>query len=178
MNSYQTSPSAEVSGSVVLSMVNVMGAFQSVALRILAKNGILDPRPDRWYSHQAFLNSFKTLIEEVGPNTVAQIGRQIVMQGPRPPDITTPEQALQALDMAYYSQHRGGEIGHYTFISTGERSGTMVSTTPNQSDFDRGLLTALVEQLAPPGSLVEVTLDPLAESRTRGGKSCTFLISW
>jgi hypothetical protein len=180
MNSYQASPGAEVSGSVVLSMVNVMGAFQSVALRILAKNGIVDPKADRWYSHQAFLNSFKTLIEEVGPNTVAQIGRQIAMQGQGtiPPEIKTPEQALQALDIAYYSQHRGGEIGHYTFISTGERSGTVISTTPNQSDFDRGLLSALVEQLAPPGSLVEVVLDPKAESRTRGGKSCTYLISW
>ncbi len=177
MKSYQSSPSAEVSGSVVLAMVKVMGAFQSVALRILAKNGIVDPREDRWYSHQAFLNSFKTIIEEVGPNTVQQIGRQIALQGRIPPEIGNPEDALQALDVAYYSQHRGGDVGHYTYIPTGERSGTMISTTPNQSDFDRGLLQALVEQLSP-GSLVEVTLDPRAESRKRGGKSCTFLISW
>lgn len=177
MNSYQTNPAVEVSGSVVLSMVKVMGAFQSVALRVLAKNGIVEPRADRWYSHQDFLNSFKTLIEEVGPNTVLQIGRQIAQQGKIPPDIHTPEEALQALDLAYYSQHRGGEVGHYTFISTGERSGTMICTTPNPSDFDRGLLQTLVEQLAP-GRLVEVALDPRAESRTRGGKSCTFLISW
>lgn len=177
MNSYQTNPATEVSGSVVLSMVHVMGAFQSVALRVLAKNGIVEPRADRWYSHQDFLNSFKTMIEEVGPNTVLQIGRQIAQQGKIPPDIHSPEDALQALDLAYYSQHRGGDVGHYTFISTGERSGTMVCTTPNPSDFDRGLLQALVEQLAP-GRLVEVTLDQRAETRTRGGKSCTFLISW
>lgn len=177
MSSYQSSPGVEVTGAVVLSMVSVMGAFKSVALRILAKNGIVDPQPDRWYPHQAFLNSFKTLVEEVGPNTVGQIGRLIAMQGEIPPMISSPDQALQMLDMNYYSQHRGGDVGHYTYISTGERSGTMISTTPNQSEFDRGLLQSLVERLAP-GCLVEVTLDEKAETRKRGGKSCTFLISW
>ena len=95
----------------------------------------------------------------------------------RAPEITSPEQALQALDASYYTQHRGGDVGHYTFISTGERTGTMICTTPNQSDFDRGLLQALVERLAS-GHLVEVTLDERAETRKRGGASCTFLISW
>lgn len=177
MSSSPSQPQVEVTGGVVLAMVHVMGAFKSVALRILAKNGIVDPKPDRWYSHRAYLNSFKSIVEEVGPNTLLQIGRQIAQQGDIPPDITSPEQALQMLDASYYTQHRGGDVGHYTFISTGERSGTMICTTPNQSDFDRGLLQALVERLAP-GRLVEVTLDERAESRKRGGASCTFLISW
>lgn len=177
MDSYQSSPKVEVSGGVVLGMVAVMGAFKSVALRILAKNGISDPQPEKWYSHQAFLNSFKSIVEEVGPNTLLQIGRQIAIQGELPPTLTDPHQALQALDMEYYSQHRGGDVGHYNYVATGERSGTMICNTPNPSDFDRGLLQTLVEKLAK-GSLVEVTLDERAESRKRGGKSCTFLISW
>lgn len=177
MSSSPSQPQVEVTGVVVLAMVHVMGAFKSVALRILAKNGIVDPAPDRWYSHRAYLNSFKSIVEEVGPNTLLQIGRQIAQQGEMPPEITSPEQALQALDASYYTQHRGGDVGHYTFISTGERTGTMICTTPNQSDFDRGLLQALVERLAS-GHLVEVTLDERAETRKRGGASCTFLISW
>ncbi len=149
MKSYQTNPATEVSGSVVLSMVNVMGAFQSVALRVLAKNGIVEPRADRWYSHQDFLNSFQTMIEEVGPNTVLRIGRQIARQGKIPPDIHSPEDALQALDLAYYSQHRGGDVGHYTYISSRRTLGHDGGHHPNPSDFDRGLLHALVEQLLP-----------------------------
>ncbi len=177
MDSYQSSPKVEVAGGVVLGMVAVMGAFKSVALRILAKNGITDPQPEKWYPHQAFLNSFKSIVEEVGPNTLLQIGRQIALQGEVPPTFSDPHQALQSLDLAYYSQHRGGDVGHYTYVASGERSGTMICTTPNPSDFDRGLLQALAERLAP-GRLVEVTLEESAESRKRGGKSCTFLISW
>src|SRR5262245_55900026 len=107
-------------------MVNVMGAFRSVAVRILSKNGIVDPRPDRFYPHTAFMGAFRTIGEEVGPNTLYQIGRQVALEGHVPPQIATPEDALGSLDLAYYSQHRGGDIGHYHYVITGERSGTMV----------------------------------------------------
>lgn len=159
-------------------MVNVMGAFKSVALRILAKHGITDPKADSWYRQKDFLDAVRSIVQEVGPTTLYQIGRQIAAQGQIPPGVNDVHFIMSSLDDAYYSQHRGAaDLGHYHYFQSGERSGTMVCSTPNPSDFDRGLLHALIEKIAPDG-LVDVHLDPASESRKTGGKSCTFLMSW
>jgi hypothetical protein len=176
VNSYETNPHAEVTGSVVLAMVHVMGAFRSLGLRILERHGIVDPQIDRWYRHQDFLNAVRAIVDEVGPSTLYLTGRQVAAQGELPPGLEV-HAAMASLDAAYYSQHRGGEVGHYVYTDTGERSGTMLCSTPNPSDFDRGLLQALIERVAPDG-LVDVHLDPISETRKTGGRSCTFLMSW
>ena len=170
-------PSIEVCGAVVLAVVEVMGAFRSVALDILAKNDIVDPQPHYWYNLRSWLASFDTIITEVGPNTLHQVGRRVSGTAPIPPHIDSLHKAYSALDDAYYSQHRGGDIGHYHYISTGERAGTMISTTAYPTEFDRGILAALAERFEP-HSLVDIELDENSESRMRGGESCTFLISW
>lgn len=170
-------PNVEVRGAVVLAVVEVMGAFRSVALDILAKNEIPEPKPLAWYSLQCWLDSFDSIIKDVGPNTLHQIGRQVSSTAPIPPTITTLQQAYSELDGAYYSQHRGGDIGHYHYISTGKRSGTMISTTVYPTEFDRGILMALAHRFEP-DSLVDIQLDPNSETRQDGGTSCTFLIAW
>ncbi|MEM1178085.1 MAG: hypothetical protein AAGM22_07070 [Acidobacteriota bacterium] len=178
MKRFEVPPQVEVSGMVVLAVVDVMGAFRSVALRILEKNGIKDPQPDQWFPLRAWLSSFDTIVRDVGPNTLHQIGRHVASSGEIPPELSTLHDVFYALDESYYSQHRGGgDIGHYHYIGTGERSGTMVCTTPYPSDFDRGVITALAERFEPV-SLVDVRLDESSEARTDGGLSCTYLISW
>lgn len=170
-------PKIEVAGGVVVAVVDVMGAFRSVALEILAKNGIVDPKPFRWYNLKDWLASFDTIIKEVGPNTLHQVGRQVSGTAPIPLEIDSLHKAYSSLDEAYYSQHRGGEIGHYHYISTAEKAGTMISTTPYPTEFDRGILMALAARFEP-HSLVDIQLDEQSESRLHGGDSCTFLISW
>lgn len=175
---HSQSPQVEITGGVVLAMVNVMGAFKSVALRILASHGIPDPQPERWYRHRDFLDAVRSIVLEVGPSTLYQIGRQVALQGELPPGVRDVHAILGSLDEAYHSQHRGdADIGHYLYCGTGERTGTMVCSTPNPSDFDRGLLHALVERVAP-GGLVDVHLDLAAENRADGASSCTFLLAW
>ncbi|MEM6793264.1 MAG: hypothetical protein AAF725_04750 [Acidobacteriota bacterium] len=177
MNRIEIPPGVEVRGAVVLAVVEVMGAFRSVALGILEKNGIVDPQENRWYPLRSWLSSFDSIVKDVGPNTLHQIGRQVAMSGPVPPEIASLQDAFQALDDAYYSQHRGGEIGHFHYIGTGERTGTLVCSTPYPSDFDRGIISALAERFEP-HSLVDVRLDPASETRGAGGTSCTYLVSW
>ncbi|MCG8455307.1 MAG: DUF2378 family protein [Holophagales bacterium] len=177
MNRFKVAPEVEVTGAVVLAVVDVMGAFGSVARRILAENGIADPLPDRWYPLRSWLASFDTIVKDVGPNTLHMIGRHVAATAPVPPHVNTPELALITLDDAYHSQHKGGDVGHFHYIPSGERSGTMVSSTPYPSDFDRGVIMALAERLAPE-RYADVRLDASAESRKDGGETCTFLISW
>ena len=173
----QISPHVEVRGAIVVAVVEVMRAFRSVALRVLAKNGIVDPQPDSWYSLRDWIASFDTIVRDVGPNTLHQIGRHVSGTAPIPPSVDSAHRALALLDDQYHSQHRGGDVGHYHYFETGARSATVVSSTPYPSDFDRGVITTLVERFEPDG-LLHVDLDPSSETRKAGGSSCTFLVEW
>ena len=172
------SPRVEVLGEVVLSLVNVMGAFKSVSLGILEQNGIVDAQPDRWYSQQAWLDSFKVIAEKVGPNTLYQVGRQIPAQYKFPPGIDSIETVMTDLDEAYRRSHRGGEVGHYRFEILGLDFGRMFCDNPYPCDFDRGILSALAHRFEPPGSLVEVRHDEDAPCKKKGADTCTYTINW
>ena len=54
-------PSVEVNGETVLSVVEGMGIFKDSAYKVLEENGIKDPAPGKWYSQQAWLNSYKKI---------------------------------------------------------------------------------------------------------------------
>ncbi|MEM7350540.1 MAG: hypothetical protein AAF657_07025 [Acidobacteriota bacterium] len=172
------SPRVEVLGEVVLSLVNVMGAFKRLALGILAEHDIHDPQPDQWYSQQAWLDSFRKISEEIGPNTLYQIGRQIPQQHYFPPGVDSIESVLGDLDGAYRNAHRGGEVGHYNFQLIGMQSGKMTCDNPYPCDFDRGIIQALADRFEPEGSLVDVRHDDSAPCKKQGDDSCTYIINW
>ncbi|MEL7058587.1 MAG: hypothetical protein AAGN46_01035 [Acidobacteriota bacterium] len=165
-----------VRGRIVLSLVEVMGAFPSLARRILEENGLGGVAPDDWVPLDRWLACFTTVAERVGPNTVVAVGRHLGSSGPPPHDAETLEAAFAHLDEAYRSVHQG-DVGHYHSISTGRRTLTIVASTPYPPSFDEGVIQALVERFEP-DAIFDVRLDPSAESRRRGGASCTFLVTW
>lgn len=174
-------PGVEVRGDVVLSFVDVMGAFKSLAEGILEDNGIKDPSPEGWYLQQAWLNSFKTITEQIGPNTLFQLARQIPLSAGASKlygNIDTLETALFVLDEAYRSSHRGGEVGHYIFVKTGERSGQMHTMNPYPCDFDRGLLDSLTRRFEPVNPYLDVFHNDQAPCKKSGADSCTYTIAW
>lgn len=177
MNKDDISPSVEVNGRVVLALVHVMGAFRSLSLDILKEHGIENPEDGHWYPLNRFLDSFDTMMQRIGPNTLSAVGRQIVAQAPFPPEITTPADALSSLDASYQGEHRQGEVGRYHFVSKSDHSGVMISTTPYPENFDRGLIRALVERFEPDG-LIDVHLDSSPESLEKGADAHTYSVSW
>lgn len=171
-------PGVQVNGQTVLSIVEGMGLFKERALRILAENSISNPQPEQWYSQQAWLNAFKTIAETIGQATLYQIGKKIPENAIWPPDIDSIEKALASIDTAYHLNHRGGEIGHYTFTPAADRSGKMVCHNPYPCDFDRGLVEAIARKFAPTGAVVIVKHDDRQPCRKSGAHTCTYLISW
>jgi hypothetical protein len=170
-----------------------MGSFKETALRILADNGIDQPRPGQWYSQQAWLDSFQTISNRIGPATLFVIGQKIPENAQFPPSLDTIEKALPAIDVAYHMNHRlRGEtlfnpgtgqmkegIGHYTFTKTGPSRGEMVCDNPYPCEFDKGIIDAMVRRFKPSGSIVaEVIHDDRAPCRKKGADSCTYAISW
>lgn len=171
-------PGVEVLGDVVLSFVEVMGAFKRLAQGILEDNGIRNPEAGRWYSQQAWLNSFKSISENIGPNTVFLLARQIPTSADIDAEIDTLEKALFSLDEAYRKCHRGGEAGHYIFVKTGERTGQMHTLNPYPCDFDRGLLDALSRRFEPANPYLDIVHHDSAQCKGRGADSCTYTITW
>jgi len=169
----------DVSGQAVLSVVEWLGAFKEAGLNILAGNGIHDPKPGQWYSQQSWLDAFKTIAELVGEASLFYIGEKIPESADWPQGIDSIEQALASIDVAYHLNHRGGEIGHYTFQKTGDRSGKMVCNNPYPCHFDRGIVEAIGTMFKPEdSSFVNVVHDDSQPCRRKEADSCTYLISW
>ncbi|HCC08356.1 MAG TPA: hypothetical protein DEP72_09400 [Clostridiales bacterium] len=173
------SSNVEVNGETVLSVVNGVGVFKKQSIDILAKNGINDPKPGEWYSQQAWLDSFKEISEKIGAKTLNVIGKAIPANAKFPPDIDNIDKGLSAIDMAYHMNHRGGEIGHYTYTKTGDNSGKMVCTNPYPCEFDMGIIEAMAERFLPSDSIM-VTVEHTDSHvcRKTGAESCTYVITW
>ncbi len=171
-------PGVEVNGETVLAFINGMGPFRNTGLEILAQHGIRDPQPGAWYPQQAWLDAFRQVAEKMGPGTLLAIGKSIPEAAQWPPQVDTLEKALASIDVAYHLNHRGGEIGHYAFESTGPRSARVTCQNPYPSDFDLGIVSAVARRFAPPGKFPAVKLDETAPTRKKGAEACTYLITW
>lgn len=172
------SPMVEVCGAGVMSVVEGMGAFKTTALQILQNHGISDPKLETWYSQQAFLNAFKEIAEKIGQATLRMIGNKVPETALWPPNVTTVQQALELLNVAYAMNHRKGEIGSYDFVSLDERSGKMVCDNPYPCSFDWGVIEATARKFSAGQELPFVTHDDSQPCRNKGGDSCTYFIRW
>jgi len=167
-----------VNGQTVLSVINGMGAFKETAGKILQRHGLPTPQPTAWYPQQAWLNAFREIAETIGARTLTQIGASIPRSAKFPPGINNVEKALESIDVAYHLNHRGGEIGHYSFVKSGPTQAAMTCRNPYPCEFDRGLIEAVANQFKCAGSVVRVQHDSTKPCRAKQGDSCTYVISW
>jgi len=172
------SPSVEVNGEAVLSVVAGMTFGTTRALRVLAAHGIVDPKPGQWYRQQAWLDAFQEIAATLGPSTLFNIGRKIPEQARFPASIDGIHKALAAIDEAYRMNHRGGDIGSYRYLADGPGRAVLVCDNPYPSDFDRGIIHAMADRHKPEGARVRVELDAARPTRKQGGDSCTFIVTW
>ena len=135
----------EVNAETILSVVDGMGSFKAMGSQILEKNGITSLEPGKWYPQKSWLSAFQDISKQVGPMTLFTIGKKIPENAKFPPNVTDVHSALAVIDVAYHMNHRNGEIGHYVYGKTGERSAVVTTQTPYPSDFDRGLIDARAE---------------------------------
>lgn len=166
-----------VSGSAVLAVIEGMGVYRKMALRILRENGIDDPQSDKWYPQQAWLDAFRKIADEIGQETLRGIGEKIPGTAIWPSTARDVGEALASIDVAYHLNHFGGEIGHYSFEMDGERSGKVVCDNPYPCAFDFGIVRATANRFAPEGVMPVVKHGPEG-CRRKGDESCTYLISW
>lgn len=174
-------PGVEVNGQTILSVVYALHAGRDTRLAMLAKHGLNDIKPEKWYSQEKWLNAFKDISKYLGDPTLFVIGKAIPDNAIFPPEIDSLEKALNSIDIAYHMNHQGGEIGSYKLIKfdSVNREAIMVCNNPYPSEFDRGIITTMLRKFRPKDSYMsEVRLDMTKENRQQGHDSCTYLINW
>jgi hypothetical protein len=180
MNNRVIPSEVQVLGQSIMAMIGGMELLKSRAMKILADNGIPQLEPQGWYPMRNALTAIKSIEEKIGPVTMRAVGRKVPEHAKFPPEITTLEQALLSLNVAYQMNHRGqhaGNIGGYRFDTAGH-GGRMVCDNPYPCNFDHGIIEALCERFRPKDSVwVRVEHAPLG-CRHKGGSDCTYLISW
>lgn len=171
----------EARGETLLAIEQALSRFsdeyQELVSQAMAEYDIEDPDPDGWYPQQAELNTLETIANELEPHIIDRLGEQIPDFAEWPNNITDVESALRSINEAYHLNHRGGEIGHYEFEKTDDRSGKVHCRNPYPCVFDRGLIRAVAQEYAPIESFVFVE-EQGDECRRRGADSCTYTVHW
>ena len=174
-------PNVEVNGEVVMSILEGMGSYKSIGIKILAENGIKEPAPGMWFPLQNLMNAFKVISEKLGENTLYLIGSKIPEVAIFPPGIESMEQGMPLIDMAYHMNHRNGEIGDYKFEMIDSNNAKMTCHNPYPCEFDRGLCAGFAKKFPPVNVSdlgVSVVLNEDKPSRRKGGDVSEYLISW
>jgi hypothetical protein len=169
----------EISSVAINSLVNALGPFKNNVRKLLAKQGIEDLTPGKWYPQQAFLDAFKNLPSKVGDQTVIKVGMNLARNLKFPPDIDSIGKALSLMNVAYQEYYRNGDIGNYKFRETGERECTMFCSSPYPCAFDQGVLTEICNRYKPVDSeRVSIEHSSATGCRQTGGLACTYIIRW
>ncbi|HNI25860.1 MAG TPA: hypothetical protein PLJ29_05845 [Leptospiraceae bacterium] len=187
-------PEIEMIGSAALSVVNgIKTSFsQKIIQGILKDNGLENVEAEKWYQTQKWLNAFRTISEQIGANTVFLTGMAIPENALLPPEISTIEAALSAINIAYHMNHRlNGEplfdpssgrindiIGNYKCNILGDRKVQMICDNPYPCDFDRGLIEGFARKFKSPGSSGVSAVHSSRECRKNGDYFCEYTVTW
>jgi hypothetical protein len=189
-------PNIEVFGQALAFTISGFRLLPSVGLRYLHKYGLTragaDGKPtldlESWYSQAQWLKCFEAIYREVGPNTTAEMGRQLGLGYPIPPHVRDLHGALAWLDTGYHLAHRkhgtpmydlaSGRmvegIGHYEYRRDGDRGARMCCDTPYPCELDLGIVTGLARRHEPRSR----TTHDERGCRRQGAASCTYLVEW
>ncbi len=141
-----SSPTVEVDGRTVVAVSSgiLVGA---VARELLATAGLEHVKPEGWYPQQAWLNVYRAIQDNLGPDTLYSIGRRIPYSAEFPDEqMFDVPSALAAIDVAYHTAHRGGEIGMYRYVEVGMDHYQIQCDNPYPNVFDLGIIESLVER--------------------------------
>ena len=186
----------EVNGTTVHAILDGLGPDRHRGYELLKIQQIdpFIPDAEHWYSQDRWLLVFKWITENLGHETLYHIGTTIPINAIVPVPIRTPEEALQAIDIAYHTNHRNarGEvlwvperdppmlegIGHYHFEPHPHHphAAIMECDNPYPCDFDMGLIYGFIWPF-----VERVTVSHLSDPGCRyDGKTsiCRYLVEW
>jgi hypothetical protein len=169
-------PNVEVLGAALQSFFDAAGHNIQP---ILDKYGLTEVDPQEWYPQQWVLELYQEVARhESSSLNLVSIGMRIPEVAAFPPDLDSLEAALMMLDAAYHMNHRGGDTGYYRATPIGPKHFSVECRNPYPSDFDYGIIYAVVKRFKPAGTAFVVQRDEEGPSRQKGDDYCTFDVTW
>jgi hypothetical protein len=169
----------EVTGEVILAILESTRSLGDEALRILGRHHITAPAAGQWYPLPHLLDAFAEMEASLSKTTLFTIGHKIHRNAVLPASYEDFVQALEGIDEAYHLNHRGGAIGHYGFERVAKRHVEVLSTSLYPCEFDRGVVHGFAS-MARPADIQDVTVqhDKNGPCRRLGGPHCIYHVTW
>jgi hypothetical protein len=169
-------PNVEVLGQ---SMMSVVAGMSASARPLLEKYGLDKLEADKWYKLQPILDFYKEI--SLGKNAALNLtstGTKVPEKAIFPAEIDSIQKAFAVLDEAYHTNHRGGEIGHYTATVINSRQIDVLAETPFPCDLDYGIILGLARRFKPVNGILAVYHDTKTTCRKKGSNSCLYHVTW
>lgn len=191
-SSNTTYPNIKVRAEALNLFVDAFKVFPSLADKYVGRLGIDregKPTGTEFIALDAWLRLFETVLADIGPNAVFQMGQRIIHN----PNFSTAtrklEEALRQIDIAYHKSHRknGVEmfnpasglmlegIGHYLVDLDSQKKLAVTCDTPYPCPLEHGIVSGIATQFEPRAI---VTHDKRDRCRMNGGTRCKYLVSW
>lgn len=145
-NQEEFEDNAEVSGKIVIAVLEGLPQYADVLKEVFAHNQLTDIDPNEWYDLNHFMGALKTIFTKFGPNTLFTLGKTV--SGAFPHQFEDVISALSALPPIYEASHRNGYVGYCKMVESDatKRYARMESKTPYPVDYQRGLLTNMLRK--------------------------------
>lgn len=195
MHAFNEFKGIEVSGGVVLGLIQAFGQFKALASQLLLAEGIGEKGPDglvivdasTWYPADAQLRALAHAHQQMGDSVLHQIGVAVAKNVQWPSSIKDIRTMTEALDQGYHMNHRKHGrlmweperntllegIGHYRCKPRSDGSMEIEATNPYPCAFDKGLLFGAMRRLHAVGSIRH---DEAQACRKRGHPSCVYVV--
>ena len=186
-------PGIEINGQIVYSTVAAFPMARCVPARILFNKGIgkrvnkkFQIDDNEWYQQQVWLDVLKEMSSRFGDDALSRIGTRIAGIVPLPEWAKEIDSAIKFVNIAYHISHKkDGKImfdpdsgvmldgiGHISCSRNGEEY-IIVSESPYPCAFEKGIITAIVQQFKPNVSVIH---DDSTPCRKNGNESCTYKV--
>jgi hypothetical protein len=144
---------------------------------VLSAHGLSPLDPDGWYPQQSWLDALRAISQLPGVSSLelVSIGMKIPETADWPPNVTTLDEALFSIDVAYHLNHRGGEIGYYKAERIDDQTIRVTCHNPFPSDLDYGIVYGVARMFRLQGK--EFFVDRAdSPSRKKGDDRCVYFV--
>ena len=169
-------PRSEVSGAALLAFFHCM-TYQEI-LPYLESDGLSKIDPKNWYPVQTALNVLLDIAANNGSAMFDFVSIGIAatdyMRLPEHYRDLDPAQALELFNEVHHMNHRGGDVGDYSFEVLEPGHIHVLARMPYPDDLVYGMLYGMLGHHLPAETYFTVAYDAETPRRSQGGKVTAF----
>ncbi len=176
---FECDPKTEMSGKLATSLLtNLAENFKP----LMAKHGLAQIDPDKWYPMQQVVDVFKEVSEQSGAMfDFVAIGMAAVERYVLPPELahlTLEQFFLNVVPKLHLTQYRNGDASVIDVEKIGEKHLKLTVTSPYPDDTAYGFLYGLARRFSQKGASFTLKYDEHAQRHDAGGNDTILQLTW